>query len=192
MDTIKSKCIFPTELYTVNILDKVQNELYENELIRLSKTEKSQIRSNCGGWQSDTMLWSNKVFKSLLDKSSEYVCQILSKKIKDYPQFVIRSMWGNINSKGDFNYTHVHPSGWMSAVYYVRVPDSNSRIVFEDPRPAAIMDFQNSCLNVNSYFEHSPQTGELLLFPSWLPHFVYPNQSSQIRISISFNVELVV
>lgn len=189
---MKQRLIFPTELYVENILNSSENELYLNELIRLSKTEKSQVRSNCGGWQSDTLLWQNKVFESLLKRSTPYILDILSSKKRDHPQFVIRSMWGNINRKGDFNYTHVHPSGWMSAVYYVQVPEKKSAIVFEDPRPAAIMDFQRSCLNELNYIEHSPENGDLILFPSWVPHFVLPSSSEQSRISISFNVELVV
>lgn len=192
MSELQSKSFFPTDFYSVNILNEVENDLYENELVKLSKAEKTQNHSNCGGWQSNNNLWSNQSFKSLLDTSSKYIIQILSEKTKNHPQFVIRSMWGNINSKGDFNFTHTHPSGWMSAVYYIKVPDLNSKIVFEDPRPAAIMDFQNSCLGVNSYIEHAPKTGELILFPSWLPHFVYPNQMDELRISISFNIELVV
>lgn len=189
---MKQRLLFPTEFYWENILDFKENELYRNELIRLSKVQESQIRSNCGGWQSDTLLWQNPVFESLLKRVTPHILQVLSSKKKDHPQFVIRSMWGNINQKGDFNYTHVHPSGWMSAVYYIDVPENKSTICFEDPRPAAIMDFQRSCLNETNYIDHSPENGDLILFPSWLPHFVLPNPVQKPRVSISFNVELVV
>jgi uncharacterized protein (TIGR02466 family) len=55
-----------------------------------------------------------------------------------------------------------------------------------------MMDFQRSCLVSDEYFSHQPKVGELLLFPSWLPHFVLPNTSNEERISVSFNIELVV
>ena len=32
------------------------------------------------------------------------------------------------------------------------------------------------------------KSGTLVMFPSWLPHFVPPNQGTTDRISISFNV----
>ena len=70
--------------------------------------------------------------------------------------------------------------------------EENNEIVFQDPRPARMMDFQRSSLIADEYFSHHPKVGELLLFPSWLPHFVSPNTSDQNRISISFNVELIV
>jgi uncharacterized protein (TIGR02466 family) len=37
---------------------------------------------------------------------------------------------------------------------------------------------------------YHPVTGMLLIFPSWLKHFVHSNQSEQARISMSFNTEL--
>jgi uncharacterized protein (TIGR02466 family) len=192
MFNIKCKPIFPTELYFVDIYDEIENEKYRRELINLSITESSKIVSNRNGWQSDITLWQNETFKSLLEKSSVIIQSIISDISSNKPEFVIRSMWGNINPKGGFNFTHVHPTGWLSAVYYVSVPEGCPGITFQDPRPAKMMDFQNSCLVDDLYHTHHPKNGELILFPSWLPHFVDPNQSNQDRISISFNVELLV
>ena len=63
---------------------------------------------------------------------------------------VIRSMWGNINPKGGFNPTTAImfiPSSWQFlGVYYIQLPEGNNEIVFEDPRPARMMDFQRSSL----------------------------------------------
>lgn len=192
MFSIKCRSIFPTELYFVNLYDEKENSSYRQELIRLSQTEKSQVRSNRNGWQSDTELWKNPIFEPLLKKSSHIVQSVISEISTHRPEFVIRALWGNVNPKGGYNFTHVHPSGWMSGVYYVALSENNSEIVFQDPRPTRMMDFQRSCLIKDEYFSHSPKIGELILFPSWLPHFVNPNLSDENRISISFNVELLV
>jgi uncharacterized protein (TIGR02466 family) len=37
----------------------------------------------------------------------------------------------------------------------------------------------------------SPQTGQLLNFPSWLRHWVYPNESNELRVSVAFNLRFV-
>lgn len=192
MFNIKCKPIFPTDLYFVDIYNESENENYKKELISLSNTETSKIFSNRNGWQSDITLWKNEIFKPLLEKSSSIIQSIISDISNNRPEFVIRSMWGNINPKGGYNLTHVHPTGWMSAVYYVSLPKGCSGITFEDPRPAKLMDFQQSCLVNTNHFTYMPKEGELVLFPSWLPHFVDSNTTEENRISISFNVELLV
>lgn len=192
MFDIKCKGLFPTDLYFVSIFDKQENESYKQELIKIAETEQGTVRSNRNGFQSDTLLWKNEVFKPLLEKSSSVIQSIITDTSQNHPEFVIRSMWGNINPKGGYNLTHVHPSGWMSCVYYINLPEGCPGITFEDPRPAKIMDFQQSCLRDDNYFTHQPTTGDLVIFPSWLPHFVNPNTTDELRMSISFNVELMV
>lgn len=192
MLNIKCRSIFPTDLYFVDIYDAKENQSYKEELLKLSKITDGNIRSNRNAWQSDITLWQNEIFKPLLEKSSTIVQSIISDLSPNRPEFVIRSMWGNVNPKGGYNLTHVHPTGWMSGVYYVELPQGCSGITFEDPRPASLMDFQQSCLVDNQHHNHQPKNGELILFPSWLPHFVNPNLTNENRISISFNVELLV
>ena len=193
MVQLKEGIIFPTNFYIADLFNEHQNQKYKNFLMELSKRTEGERRSNRNGWQSDTFLWREEIFKPLLDETlnaSKIIANNLSNK--ELPQMVVRAMWGNINPKGGFNFTHVHPSGWMSGVYYIQLPEKNNEIVFQDPRSARMMDFQRSSLVKDEYFSHYPKVGELLLFPSWLPHFVSPNTSDQNRISISFNVELIV
>lgn len=192
MFSIKQGDIFPTSFYTVDIFDSHENQQYKDFLLYLYKKSTGIIRSNRGGWQSDTTLWQNDVFKLLLEKVTNITQNIIGSISHNNPQMVIRSMWGSINPTGGMNLTHVHPSGWMSGVYYIQLPKGSDEIIFEDPRPAKIMDFQRSFLIDDNYFTHNPKVGELLLFPSWLPHFVPPNNSDEERISISFNIELIV
>ena len=192
MFNIKRRDLFPSEFYSSNIFDEKENEKYKNFLIDLYKKTPGKSRSNRGGWQSDTDLWNQEIFKPLLEKASSIAQSIIADISQERPQMVIRSMWGNINPKGGMNFTHVHPSGWMSGVYYIQLSKDNNTINFEDPRPSRMMDFQRSCLIKDEYFTHHVEVGDLLLFPSWLPHFVTPNTSNENRISISFNIELLV
>lgn len=193
MFNIKQGDIFPTSFYSVDIYDQEENQRYKDFLINLSQKDPGTHRSNRGGWQSETFLWKEEVFKPLLEKTV-HIAQSIVKDLSpnQQPEMVIRSMWGNVSPKGGMNFTHVHPSGWMSGVYYIQLPEGTDQITFEDPRPARMMDFQRSCLISDEYFAHKPKVGELLLFPSWLPHFVLPNTSNENRISISFNIELLV
>ena len=40
------------------------------------------------------------------------------------------------------------------------------------------------------YYIPKQNQGDLLLFPSWLSHFVVPNQTDVVRKSVSFNIIL--
>ena len=106
----------------------------------------------------------------------------------------IKSIWAIINEKGASNERHHHGNSALSAAYYVRAPKDCGDIVFYDPRPAPVFSHpiakKPNILNatVNSI---TPDEGLLVLFPSYLDHSVKPNLSSNQRIVISFNVNLI-
>jgi uncharacterized protein (TIGR02466 family) len=108
--------------------------------------------------------------------------------------------WANVNRLGDYHDPHNHPHAYLSGTYYVRVPASRRTtrnradlrpgcISFYDPRVtnmAAIRD------DPQSEPEHTvaPAAGMILLWPSFLMHFVHPNLADEPRISVSFNLML--
>ena len=62
----------------------------------------------------------------------------------------------------------------------------------DDPRSSAAMcrpRQKEGKLPPRLYRETSfePKTGRLIMFPAWLLHCVDPNESNDIRISVSFN-----
>ena len=192
MFNIKQVDLYPTSVYCIDVYDAKENEEYKKFLIDLSKRDKGVSYSNREGYQSDSMLWKEKLFEPLLEKSSNIVQSIIQNITgkEEVIDVIIRSMWGNVSPKGGYNFMHVHPSAWMSAVYYVQIPNDDSPLTFQDPRPARLMDFQRTSLVNDEYFNHRCKVGELVLFPAWLPHFVNPNTSDDLRISISFNMHL--
>ena len=101
----------------------------------------------------------------------------------------------SINPKGGFNIPHIHGESIFSGVFYVKATEGNGKINFTHPAvnipyhlPALIID-QWSNLNSSNVF-HYPQPGKLLLFPSWISHYVEPNLLDEERISIAFNLKL--
>lgn len=90
---------------------------------------------------------------------------------------------------------------YLSGTYYLKVPEapknlSNrsdvrpSYITFYDFRPGINMNSINKDPYVDPEHTILPKTGELLLWPAFLNHFVHPNLSDETRISISFNIIL--
>ena len=109
--------------------------------------------------------------------------------------------WPNINRFGDYHNLHNHPHSWLSGTYYVSVPSDDpsigsrndlnpNNISFYDPRPQANMISINGDKQVDPEFRHNPKSGELLLWPAFLHHFVHPNLCHVERISVSFNIVL--
>jgi uncharacterized protein (TIGR02466 family) len=93
--------------------------------------------------------------------------------------------WANVLRDGGYNKIHNHAGAVWSGSYYVGVgepdaePQYNGWIEFQDPRPA----------NIHGGKERiKPEPGLLLMFPSWLNHYVNPFHGKGERISIAFNL----
>lgn len=111
--------------------------------------------------------------------------------------------WANRNPVGAFNHAHVHPRALLSAVIYLQVPPGSGEIVFLDPRPQSQYGGTHARWRPSAESEtgraiarycfqpkhfYMPRTGELLLFPGWLHHYVDVNDSSAARLSVAFNI----
>ncbi|HEX8053278.1 MAG TPA: putative 2OG-Fe(II) oxygenase [Thermoleophilaceae bacterium] len=85
---------------------------------------------------------------------------------------------------------HMHPSGWLSGVYYVEVPDMTASAA---EHPGAI-DFGpfpfTGVEEVPSWppWRIAPRTGEMLLFPSSYAHRTWPTGVDEDRIVVAFDV----
>ena len=106
-------------------------------------------------------------------------------------QLAIIDMWLNRNGPGDINKIHIHPHSMLSGVYYVQVPPGSGNIEFLDPviaRTATTYPKSGKTQRNASTAEFEPVEGKLIIFPSWLQHWVQPNRGTGERVSISFNV----
>ena len=171
-------------------LEKYIYNLYE-------KDKKGLERSNRGGWHSENfnLLEQDSIQKKFAIKVQEYVLncfQNMGWKIKD-KNIRIKEMWAIINKKEDFNVIHSHPNCYLSSAYYVKASKNCGEFIAENPNIAKRYAYpeianKNELNNVAAKIE--VKEGELLLFPSYLPHKVSKNESGDDRIVISFNVDI--
>jgi hypothetical protein len=61
---------------------------------------------------------------------------------------------------------------------------------YDPPGPAVNMNAIRGDPYIDPEHTVEPQSGQILLWPAFLTHFVHPNPSETPRISISFNVML--
>jgi len=104
------------------------------------------------------------------------------------------SAWGNISRRGNYHRMHNHPGSAWSGVYYVTSnaeSDSLGGVLeFYDPRHfTEMIDVPGSPYGQRMLVR--PVAGLMVLFPSWLYHFVHPCNSDSERISIAFNAAWV-
>ena len=98
---------------------------------------------------------------------------------------------------GEYNPWH-HHSGDFSAVIYLKLPPKMNEEIKEDWKdhyPAnGLIEFmfgENQGFRSDN-LKFKPKVGKLLMFPSWLRHFVYPFKSEGERRSMSFNANMFV
>jgi uncharacterized protein (TIGR02466 family) len=155
--------------------------------------------SNAGGWQSGTdfLSWGAPECQALQQAMQEGVRRAanLSPGQRALPpgrRVLHLSAWANINRDGHYNAAHVHPGSHWSGVYYVDLgqPDpvqpTNGAIEFVDPRHiGAVAEIPGFTFGDPCYI--APEPGMMLVFPSWLYHWVMPFRGHGERISIAFN-----
>ena len=181
---------FPTIIYAKDV--QLDNRLFEKEIVEWSKKDKGIRRTNMIGWHSTTEMHQIPVFKPLVDELFKMQMEIYKEELLTREP-IIGNMWANINPPGGYNRPHIHPNSHFSGVYYIKAPQNSGEIVFNDPRSAAHMVMPERVKDIKPpshlwrEVRVNPLEGRMLMFPSWLWHCVEPNESNDIRISVSFN-----
>lgn len=125
-------------------------------------------------------------------------------ELNGYPPEEVRRLrvsiesWFHITRRHGFFGVHNHPNASWSGVYCVdggRADPGNNeggKLTFLHPNAATIMhtDPANDTLRPPFSAGHAwyvLQPGQLVLFPSWLMHYVTPFQGEGERITVAFN-----
>ena len=161
------------------------NEDFTSWILGIKEKEKSVRKSNRGGWQSELYDSKNEMFEPLINEIREF-CSNLPLNIKE---IIIPQLWVNVNKRGDWNIIHQHGQYDLSGTYYVKVPKDSGRLVFRDPRPAAMSNkFFVSRYDKGELKNVNVIEGMLGIWPAYLDHFVEPSNTDEERISISFDI----
>jgi|TARA_B100000161_G_scaffold231858_1_gene179709 uncharacterized protein (TIGR02466 family) len=196
---IKKFYIFPkpfwNSLIEVNI-SNLQKECYE-----IRKNIPSKNKSNLGQNSYHSPNLCN--FKNppeilkLMKQITKRIQAIHQESRRENVRLV--DFWININGKGGSNVPHTHPGAKYSGVFYIKVPqemkggnllflkDYNERFLQSEENMGFFKQGYKFLPNDLPKIPVKPEEKLLIVFPSWLPHSVEPNDIDEERISLSFN-----
>lgn len=192
-------CAWGTPIYTNKYVDSTHlNTELEQVILKTKNTSKEYIKdsTNIGMWRtnSDLLKWDDpciKVFSRWITESIfDYIDQLTTTSSECINNVTIEA-WANIYSKGHYQLSHVHHFSNLSAVYFVADhdnPTGSGALQFYDPR--CIQPGEKlSQTDLGSTLSFQAESGLLVVFPSWLEHFVSPYYGER-RISIAFNMKI--
>ena len=188
---IHRELFFATPVYVKDIGTLEYNKYLEEQIVNWSKKDPGLQKTNMNGWHSPTDMHTKIEYKNLIEELHIAQQEIYKDECLDSEPF-LGNMWANINYKDGFNRPHIHPNSLWSGVYYVKTPKKCGHLKIEDTRTMSLMSRPTKTnkeepkhLWREVHFE--PIAGRLIMFPSWVNHCVDPNESDDIRISVSFN-----
>ena len=189
--------IFATPLFTYTWQDGPELNVLLRERILAHETEsRGTVKSNQGGWHSETgqLEFLGKPGQRLVQHMYELADHATRRVFTAHRQQIqsIRwtlDAWVNVNRSGNFNKVHVHPGSTWSGTYYVDIgdpvdPEVSTPLHLFDP--CGKSTFLSSVVQDSVYIY--PKPGLMVLFPSYVPHMVFPHDGKSARISIAFNL----
>jgi uncharacterized protein (TIGR02466 family) len=180
------------------------NEGLKKAIFEREKSEPSSGRSVVGGWHSrdDLLDWPYPEIRTLsgwIGAAIQEMTQFARPDIGQSGPVQIDldgGAWANVLRSGAYHKIHNHPDCDWSGVYYVatgeadpNAPADNGMIEFLDPRMGATSPGPGGP-EAMPKLRIAPVPGLMLIFPSWLYHYVNAFQGKGERISIAFNVRL--
>jgi tetratricopeptide (TPR) repeat protein len=174
------------------------NAAFADELSRLHRSEQRPLAQSLrGGTQTERNLpLRNPLiadFFAMLDAPiRDYIAGL--RDDGDHPTdrrksagYRIAGSWSVQLQPGGFHINHVHPQGWLSSAYYVKLPESAP----DDANRAGWLSFGEPGIPVAAcppdHFV-KPAAGTLVLFPSYLWHGTVPFSEGGRRLTAAFDV----
>ena len=190
--------LFKTPIYNTNL--DIDNKILLDLSYQEKENDTTGRRKSNNGYQTKDLDF--KTYKFLFDEISKHAIKFYSIYNADIKSHYFSNFWINISGKHHYNKLHSHSGSFISGVYYIKVPKNSGEIVFENPSHMFIENkfqkfdnwtFEDKNKNDwNSYnspeWKIEPEEKQLLMFPSYLRHYVEANKSDEDRISLSFNI----
>lgn len=176
-----------------NEVDRVRNKLNDESFVLQNNFSDYLAGKNSYQIKVDpNFLYDNDITDYFLSLGKYYIQSVGA----PYHRITMGSVWINYTYKGDFNPIHTHDS-LLSGVIYIKQDEGITREQNEGSHGRATSGIPGMThfvhdLNYHPFnkFTYSNPfvAGELLMFPSWLTHWVNPFVTDGERVTLAFNI----
>jgi len=137
--------------------------------------------------------WLIKYIKGICQGYMEIVTQQSGAEDLKLCDIVVTSIWTIRQYPGDYQEMHSHPAGNISGNVYISAPElvdnsqpSDAQILFRLPVTKDVNRFV-----MTDTWKYDPTPGTVLVFPSHIPHTVYPWKGNGTRTVLAFDARLI-
>ena len=159
--------------------------------IRKETDDMSGLPWNCNVWSTyayDDQLFKRSEFQEVSRAIATYVRSYLDRRQwKGEAKILMTELWVNHQDKYQYQEYHDHRERIISGIYYIDVPEGAPGIMMKTPLKANFDDLFFNEDAVQEVNHLKIETGDILLFPSWLDHGVKANMTDSHRVNVSFN-----
>jgi uncharacterized protein (TIGR02466 family) len=178
--------IFPTAVMKV----KLNREITKEELDFVNKQQSNCIENAGNYYSKNTFILNEMKMNNINNFCNEALQTYFEKIINPITKTNIRitQSWLNYTNTKQFHHEHNHPNSILSGVFYFSADENEDTICFRKEEYKQIQILFKGANDYNTYqTDIKVQTGDLVLFPSNILHFVPQVQTSKTRISLAFN-----
>ena len=198
-DEPEIRLLFPVPFISVRLTAAEElNRRLLSEIGQRREEEAGIGRSNRQGWHSALDFFDRRepAHSELARELEAITAATTAKLIPEMPANLVARYegWINASPAHAMNIPHDHSGAFWSGTYYVHVPapedpsDVHSgAIEFIDPRGPIGTASQIETPFTRSKHTVRPKAGTCLLWPGFVRHWVYPNESPEDRVAVAFN-----
>ena len=179
--------------YIFNKLNQISLDLLSTGSLEQDYPENDYLTLRGGSqrrvWPLDNMEW----FKVWVEfQAREYQEKLWEQSntgsLDLFPKLV--NAWTISQPENSYQVTHTHPYGHISGNLYLETPEFDSDSAETDGCISFVLD-RSPDIQSSRFLHVQPENGMMLVFPSWLPHQVYPWKGRGQRRVIAWDCQLL-
>jgi len=179
--------IFPVPIYRA----KLDRKFTKQELRFVEKMKIKRVQNVNNKYSTNSYVLNAPPFATFKKEMGLFIGDYFS-KIVSAPKTVfpyITQSWLNYTETNESHHPHRHPNSYLSGALYINAERAHDKITFEHGRYDQLSIRGTTPNLFNSYDWFFPvESGDVVMFPSYLTHLVPKKEGKNTRISLAFNV----